>query len=143
MKKNPSIKIGQGTVPGNAQKSIWDIVKRCELSAEEELELKKYVEAKGLIYLCTPFSRAAADRLKKMKVSAYKIGSGECNNYPLIEHIAAFGTPMIVSTGMYDIPAIKKTVQILRAKRAPYALRRCPSIYPTPYEKIRLGALAD
>jgi len=82
-------------------------------------------------------------RLKKMKVSAYKIGSGECNNYPLIEHIAAFGKPMIVSTGMNDIPAIKKTVQILRAKRVPYALLHCTSIYPTPYEKIRLGALAD
>ena len=48
-----------------------------------------------------------------MGVSAYKIGSGECNNYPLIEHVASFGKPMIVSTGMNNIESVKKTVKIL------------------------------
>jgi len=79
------------TIPGNAKVSIWEIMERCALTEKEEYELKKYTESLGLIYLCTPFSRTAADRLEKMKVSAYKIGSGECNNYPLIEHIASFG----------------------------------------------------
>ncbi len=52
-----------------------------------------------MLYLCTPFSRAAADRLEAMDVPAYKIGSGECNNYPLVKHIASFGKPVILSTG--------------------------------------------
>lgn len=96
-----------------------------------------------MLYLSTPFSRAAADRLKRMKVEAYKIGSGECNNYPLIEHIALFGKPVILSTGMNDIPAVKKAVAIFRKHKTPYALLNCTSMYPTPYGKVRLGAIAD
>ena len=51
--------------------------------------LKEYVESKGMIFLSTPFSRAAADRLERMEVLAYKIGSGEMNNYPLLDHVAS------------------------------------------------------
>ncbi len=47
--------------------------------------IKAVRRSEGLIYLSTPFSRAAADRLERMGVAAYKIGSGECNNYPLID----------------------------------------------------------
>ena len=83
-------------IPGNARESIWDIMERCALSEEEEVRLKAHVESRGMIYLCTPFSRAAAVRLEKMQVQAYKIGSGECNNYPLIKHIAQYGKPVIL-----------------------------------------------
>lgn len=128
-------------IPGNSKESIWDIMSRCALSEREERELKKYTENKGLIFLSTPFSRAAADRLERIGVSAYKIGSGECNNYPLVEHIASFRKPIILSTGMNDIPAIKMSVAILRKYKTHYALTHCTSIYPTPYDKVRLGAL--
>ena len=47
-----------------------------------------------------------------MNVDAYKIGSGECNNYPLIEHIAEFGKPIILSTGMNDIKSVAIAVDI-------------------------------
>lgn len=130
-------------IPSNSNESIWDIMDRCKLCEEEDAILKKYVESKGMIYLSTPFSRAAANRLETMKVDAYKIGSGECNNYPLIEHIAKFGRPVILSTGMNDIPAITKAVNILERFGIPYAILHCTSMYPTPYEKVRLGALED
>jgi N-acetylneuraminate synthase len=130
-------------VPGNTTENIWDIISRCQLSEEEDRKLKKYVESKGTIYLSTPFSRAAADRLRRMKVDAYKIGSGECNNYPLIEHIAKFGKPVILSTGMNNIPSIKTAVKILNKYKVPHAILHCTSIYPTPYDKVRLGALSD
>lgn len=130
-------------IPGNADVSIYDIMARCALSEEDERRLKDYVESKGMIFLSTPFSRAAADRLERMNVSAYKIGSGECNNYPLIEHIAQFGKPMIVSTGMNDIESIKKTVSILEEYHIDYALMHCTNIYPTKPEYIRLGAMTE
>ena len=109
----------------------------------EECSLKARVESQGMLYLSTPFSRAAADRLERMGVPAYKIGSGECNNYPLIRHIAAFGKPVILSTGMNDLDSIEPAVAILRDARIPYALLHCTSMYPTPYDKVRLGALSD
>jgi N-acetylneuraminate synthase len=130
-------------VPGNAKESIWDIMSRCALSEAEDVRLKEHVEAQGMIYLSTPFSRAAAVRLEKMSVPAYKIGSGECNNYPLIRHIAGYGKPVILSTGMNDLDSIRPAVEILREARVPFALMHCTSMYPTPYDKVRLGALRD
>lgn len=130
-------------IPGNARESIWDIMSRCALSEEEERRLMDIARELGVTFLSTPFSRAAADRLQAMGVPAFKIGSGECNNYPLVQHIAAFGKPVIVSTGMNDIDSIRPTVDILRDARVPFALLHCTSMYPTPYDKVRLGALAE
>ena len=135
--------IKNDVIPGNATESIWEIIERCSLSEDEEIILKNYTESLGLIYLSTPFSRKAANRLEDMGVSAYKIGSGECNNYPLIEHIASFGKPIILSTGMNDLKSISKSVAIFEKKGIDYALLHTTSIYPTPYEQIRLGALDD
>jgi N-acetylneuraminate synthase len=129
------------TIPANSNVSIWEVMARCALSEEQERELKEYAEGLGLIFLSTPFSRAAADRLHKMGVKWFKIGSGECNNYPLVEHIARFGKPIVVSTGMNDIPAIRKTVAILRKYKIPYALLHCTSIYPTPWNRVYLQAI--
>lgn len=135
--------IPNDVVPGNATESIWDIMSRCALSAEEERQLKDYVESQGLLYLCTPFSRAAARRLHALGVGAYKIGSGECNNYPLIREIASYGRPVLLSTGMNGIDDIRPAVAILRDAGLPFALFHCTSLYPTPYDKVRLGGLAD
>ncbi|WP_024984128.1 N-acetylneuraminate synthase family protein [Brevibacillus borstelensis] len=135
--------IPNNVIPGNAKESIWEIMNRCALTKEEERELKKYTEAKGMIFLSTPFSRAAAVQLEELGVLAYKIGSGECNNYPLIEHIARYGKPVILSTGMNNLESIEKAVAILRKHNTPFALLHCTSIYPTPYDKVRLGALEE
>lgn len=133
--------VAKKVIPGHTTESIWHIMERCAFSEAQERELKKYVEKKGLIYMCTPFSRAAADRLFRMKVPAIKIGSGECNNYPLLEHIARYGKPVIMSTGMNDLASIRPAVKIFRAHKVPLALLHCTSMYPTPYDKVRLGAI--
>lgn len=130
-------------IPGNASVSIYEIMERCALNEEDETKLKDYVESKGMMFISTPFSRAAADRLERMGVSAYKIGSGECNNYPLIEHIASFGKPMIVSTGMNNIESIRKTVTILENYNVPYSLLHTTNLYPTPVHLVRLGAMQE
>lgn len=133
----------KNVIPGNSKDSIYEIMNRCALSENEETELKEYVESKGLIFISTPFSRAAADRLNRMGVSAYKIGSGEMNNHPLLRHIASFGKPMIVSTGMNDIESVKRTVEILRAYDVEFALLHTTNIYPTSSEQVRLGAMVE
>ncbi|MEK7644483.1 MAG: N-acetylneuraminate synthase family protein [Patescibacteria group bacterium] len=135
--------VAKSVIPGHTTESIWDIMVRCAFSEEQEIELKKYVENKGMIYLCTPFSRAAADRLERIGVLAYKIGSGECNNYPLVEHIASFGKPVLLSTGMNNIDSIRPSVEIFRKYQTPFVLFHCTSMYPTPYDKVRLGGMVD
>ncbi|UCC95519.1 MAG: N-acetylneuraminate synthase family protein [Candidatus Omnitrophota bacterium] len=130
--------------PGKiSDEKLWDIIKRCELTEEEEIKTKQYCEEKGIIYLSTPFSREAADRLEKMGVTAFKIGSGECNNIPLIDHIAKKGKPIILSTGMNDISSIGKSVEVLKRHKVPFMLMHCVSMYPVPYERLRLKAIVQ
>ena len=129
--------------PGNADVSIYDIMARCALSEPDEYALKEYVESKGIIFISTPFSRAAADRLQRMNVPAFKIGSGECNNYPLVRHIAAFGKPVILSTGMNTIESVRQAVAVVERSGTPYALMHTTNLYPTPPHLVRLGAMTE
>ena len=128
-------------IPGNADVSIYEIMKRCALDEADEVALKNYVEEKGMLFISTPFSRAAANRLNKMNISAYKIGSGECNNYPLLKHIAGFGKPVILSTGMNTLESVAKAVQIFKDAGTPFALLHTTNLYPTPTHLVRLGAM--
>ncbi len=130
-------------IPGNADISIYEIMAKAALSEEEEYELKCYTERQGMIFLSTPFSRAAADRLHQWDVPAYKIGSGECNNYPLLRHIASFGKPILLSTGMNDIESVRKAVEIIESYQLPYALLHTTNLYPTPPQLVRLGAMVE
>ncbi|SQH74671.1 sialic acid synthase (N-acetylneuraminate synthase; N-acetylneuraminic acid synthase) [Shewanella benthica] len=130
-------------IPGNADVSIYEIMARCALNEEDETKLKLYVESKGAIFISTPFSRAAVLRLERMGVTAYKIGSGECNNYPLIELVASLGKPIILSTGMNDIPSISKSVDIFRKHKTPFCLLHTTNLYPTPDHLIRIGAMEE
>lgn len=130
-------------IPGNANVSIYEIMERCSLNEEDEIKLKEYVESKGMIFISTPFSRAAANRLERMNVKAYKIGSGECNNYPLLEHIAQFGKPVILSTGMNTIESVQKAVAIFDKYQVPIALLHTTNLYPTPPNLVRFGAMVE
>jgi N-acetylneuraminate synthase len=130
-------------IPINANKNIYDLIQECSLNESEELQLKKYVEKKGAIFLSTPFSRKAVDRLVKFKVKAFKIGSGECNNYPLVDYIASFGKPIIISTGMNNISSINKAIEILKKKKVQYAILHTTNLYPTLHNDVRLNALTE
>jgi sialic acid synthase SpsE len=81
--------------------------------------------------------------LQKFDIPAYKIGSGECNNYPLLEHIASFGKPVILSTGMNTIESIRKAVAIFDKHKIPVALLHTTNLYPTPIPLVRLGAMTE
>jgi len=130
--------------PGDiSDERLWDIIKRCELTEDEERQVQAHCVAKGVMYLSTPFSREAADRLMTMNVPAFKIGSGECNNLPLLDHVAKLGRPMIVSTGMNDLVSIRRAVDLIRRHDVPLVLLHCTSMYPTPYDKVRLGGISD
>ena len=129
--------------PPNADVSIWEVMARCALSAEDEIALKDYTESLGLIYLSTPFSRKAADFLNEIGVPAFKIGSGEADNLPLIRHIARMGKPVILSTGMQTIESIRASVAILDQAGIDYALLECTNLYPSPPEIVSLQGVTD
>ena len=129
--------------PPNADKSIWDVMKECSLTLDEEKELKKHAENLGLIWISTPFSRKAVDFLDHIDVPAFKIGSGEADNLPLINHIAKKGKPIIMSTGMQSIQSLKNSVEILENSHVEYALLECTNRYPSPPEIVSLKGIKE
>tara|TARA_B100001248_G_C27390738_1_gene462243 strand:+ start:1354 stop:2406 length:1053 start_codon:yes stop_codon:yes gene_type:complete len=136
-------KAAKSVIPAHTKESIYEIIDSCSLSEIEEIELQKYAQDQGLIFISTPFSRLAAQRLIKMNVPAFKIGSGECNNYPLIKFIAEQKKPVILSTGMNTIDSIGKSVEIFRKNNIQFALLHCTNVYPTPPELVRLNGMLE
>lgn len=129
--------------PPNADVSIWEVMQRNALSREDEIELKRYTEELAMIYISTPFSRAAADFLNEIGVPAFKIGSGEADNIPLIRHIARLGKPVIMSTGMQTIQSVSASVKILDDAGVDYALLECTNLYPSPPEIVSLKGVTE
>ncbi|MDC3141579.1 N-acetylneuraminate synthase family protein [Alphaproteobacteria bacterium] len=126
--------------PVNANESIWDIIEKCALTFDEEIELKKYTENKGMIYLSTPFSGKALDFLVEIGVIGLKIGSGEISNPFLLEMAANTKLPVIISTGMADLKKIKKVYEIFETNEN-VAFLECTNSYPCPAEYIYLNGI--
>lgn len=126
------------------KKSIFKLMDECSLSSEEEFKFKEFVEIElNSIFLSTPFSRAAANFLNDIGVCGFKIGSGECNNRPLIKHIANFKKPIILSTGMNDISSVQMSVDVLLKSGCEFMLMHTTNSYPCPDEAIRLNCVNE
>jgi len=122
----------------NFDEPLYETLDKTNLSIEEHKELQALCNVLGIDYLCTPFSAKAADILDEMGVVAFKIGSGELTNIPLLKHISSKGRPMIVSTGMSEPYEIKETVDEISKTGVQFALTHCISAYPTPYNRVNL-----
>lgn len=129
--------------PGNSNQTIYDIIKENCLSEKEEIKLLNYIKSKKKIFISTPFSFQAAKRLAKLNIPAFKIGSGEANNFYFVDYICKFKKPIILSTGMNSISSIQKSVNVIRRNKVPYALLHCTNIYPTPHHLVKLDCLVE
>lgn len=129
--------------PNAGGKSIWQVMEECALSADDEKALMRHADKEGILYISTPFSRAAADFLEEQNVPAFKIGSGEADHLPLIRHIASKGKPVIMSTGMQTIQSIARSVAILDEAGIDYALLECTNLYPSPPEIVSLKGVTE
>ena len=125
----------------NFKISLWDVIKKTNFTLDEHKKLKIICEKIGIEYLCTPFSIKAADELDTLGIKAFKTGSGELTNHPLIEHLAKKKKPIILSTGMSEPDEIEETVKILKKHKAKFMIMHCISAYPSPYEIMNLDYL--
>ncbi len=132
-------------IPSHCTESIYEIMENCSLSAKEERQFKDFVESLGGVYLSTPFSLKAAKILaEEFNVSAFKIGSGECSNIPLLSLVASYKLPVIMSTGMNSLESVSISYDHLLNMGCPKVyLMHTTNLYPTPFELVRLGAIAE
>jgi N,N'-diacetyllegionaminate synthase len=121
----------------------FDYWKRMEFSAEQWAGLKHHAEEKGLMFLSSAFSHAAVDLLRALGMPAWKVASGELTNLPLIQHMAADGKPVMLSTGMSPHSEIDAAAKVVRASASPLAIFQCTTQYPSPPEAIGLNILEE
>lgn len=118
---------------------LYEKIKSCELTEKEEIRLRNFCDKHEIIFLSTPYSFEAVDQLDNIGVPAYKIGSGECNNLPLVKYIASKGKPVILSTGMNSVDSMFETMDVLWDYGCQFVVLQCVSLYPTPYSRMHLN----
>jgi N-acetylneuraminate synthase len=115
---------------------------RMEFSEEHWRGLADHARSRGLLFLSSPFSIEAVELLMRVGVPAWKVGSGEVSNAPLLHRMAATGLPVLLSSGMSPFAELDDAVGILRG-RAPVAVLQCTSEYPSPPERVGLNVLHE
>ncbi|TDP59218.1 N-acetylneuraminate synthase family protein [Flavobacterium dankookense] len=121
----------------------FDYWKRMEFTLEQWKEIKSHCDEVGLDFICSPFSNLAVDWLEQIDVKQYKVGSGEVNNFLLLEKICQTGKPIIISSGMSSFDELDKTVEFLRSKKATFSILQCTTAYPTKPEQYGLNVISE
>jgi N,N'-diacetyllegionaminate synthase len=104
--------------------------------------LAEHARERGITFLSSVFSNEAIELLERVGVQAWKVGSGEVSNTPMLRRMADSGLPVLLSSGMSSLHEMDDAVSILRASGSPVAVLQCTSRYPCPPEQIGLNMLA-
>ena len=125
-----------------AVESQFDMVKALELPPDAFAQLKARCQERNILFLSTPFDHESADLLARLDVAAFKMASGEITNLPFLEHVARYGKPMIVSTGMASIGEVETGVHTIQGTgNRDIALLHCVSNYPADPADVNLNAM--
>jgi N,N'-diacetyllegionaminate synthase len=121
----------------------FDYWKRMEFTEAQWLALKQHCDEKNVEFICSPFSVAAVEMLERIGVARYKIGSGEMNNYLMLQKIAETGKPIILSSGMSDWNELETTISFLKPFGNKISLLQCTTAYPTQPAQWGLGMISE
>jgi len=124
-------------------KTRFDYWKRMSFSLEQWKGIKQHCDELGLDFICSPFSNLAVDWLEEIGVKQYKIGSGEVNNFLLLEKIAQTGKPVIMSSGMSSYTELDQTVAFLKERKVDFSILQCTTAYPTQPENYGLNMIQE
>jgi N-acetylneuraminate synthase len=121
----------------------YEYWKRMGFTLEQWKGIKQHCDEVGLDFICSPFSNRAVDWLEEIGVKRYKIGSGEVNNFLLLEKVVRTGKPIIISSGMSNFTELDQTVAFLRSKNASFSILQCTTAYPTQADQYGLNVINE
>jgi N-acetylneuraminate synthase len=117
--------------------------KRMEFTEPQWRGLADHCRDAGLLFLSTPFSFEAVELLERLDMAAWKVGSGEVTNLPMLERMAKTGRPVLLSSGMSSWTQLDEAVGTVRRCGAAVAVLQCTTAYPCPPERIGLNVPAE
>lgn len=118
-----------------------DLLAKYNLEADQLFEVFDHCRDVGVDVMCTAWDPVSVDRLVDYGVPSLKVASADMTNHALLRHMAASGTPMVISTGMSTEGEIRETVDVVRSTGVPHAFLHCQSTYPAPFKDVNLAYL--
>lgn len=98
------------------RRSQHDLLRQLELSRDEFRELRDHCDAQGIRFLSTAFDLAGLDFLvDELGIPMVKIASGDLTFAPLLVAAGRTGLPVILSTGMAEMPEIERALRFIAA----------------------------
>lgn len=124
------------------EESQYEMIEKLELTENDFKELADYAKKKDIIFLSSPFDKESVDLLDRFGVPAFKVGSGEITNFPLLRHIAKKGKLIILSTGMATLGEVERALRVIREVGVgDIVLLHCVTNYPAKMEDVNLRAI--
>ncbi len=120
---------------------VLDLLAKYNLDADQLFEVFDHCADVGIDVMCTAWDPRSVDRLVEYGVPSLKVASADMTNHALLRHMAATGTPLVISTGMSTEAEIKESVEVVRATGVAHAFLHCQSTYPAPFKDINLSYL--
>lgn len=121
--------------------SIYETMQSMEMPYEWIPKLRSYCQNVGILFLSTPFDEKSVNELEE-HVPAYKIASYSLSNHPFLRHVASKDKPIILSTGVHDLPEVRESVDVLRnAGAEEIVLLHCVASYPAPLDSANVRAV--
>ncbi|CAG2174521.1 unnamed protein product [Oppiella nova] len=114
-----------------------------ELTDEQFLYLKDYAKNEDILFTASAMDSKSLEFLAQIDVPFIKIGSGDVDNYPMLEKAAKYDKPLFVSTGMHDLGVVKTVYNLITPINKRLCLLHCVSAYPTPFQDINLQVITD
>ena len=125
----------------NASESQYDMLKRLEVTREQNLELKQYCIDKGIIFLTTPFDEESLEELDELDLPAYKVASTDTTNLPFLKKIAKKGKPIFLSTGMSYLLEVRLALETIYEYNKDVVLLQCTANYPIQDNEANLAVI--
>lgn len=124
-----------------ATESQMDMLKKLEVTREQNLELKKYCEEKNIIFLTTPFDEISLDEIDELELPAYKIASTDTTNLPFLKKVAQKGKPIFLSTGMTYLSEVQMALETICEYNKDVVLLQCTANYPIRDDEANLAVI--
>ena len=105
--------------------------------------LKAYCDDIGVMFFSTPMSRKAAMKLTEVDTPLWKVGSGDAQDYVLLDYLIATKKPIIISSGMVSLAELDDVVTYIQGKGELLAVLYCISQYPAPAEYFNLATIRE
>lgn len=140
LKKTPKVEYQKSSL--NDDENLYDMIKKYELAKKDFKILKDYCLKKELIFLSTPFDNTSVEWLEELNISAFKIGSGDMNNFPFLKLICSKKKPILLSTGMATLDEVKESVNFIKSNDIEdIVIFQCTTSYPADYEELNLNVI--